>query len=446
MLPITSLLSVALVGLAKREATPNALVKQHAQKRKWRQTFRRYGALCKEAEQRWKQLALAEPQNMPMHEWSWMPLPPLLSTDPLNMLGAIGCTAAKGGNASGVVQATEALLAAMDECYKEIYARRAPSEVSSIVETQLRRIAVAAEEADSTGSISVRFLDACAEYLGRKGGEHWPLAAPCLFVASTLVAAGERWIVKDKTAIARTPLVIVRLMCEKGVRQWSDGKKNDERFEDHMESLFWYWNLPNLASMMQTLGSAAVNVGDSDYLYRVFDAYGWLGCSALKAGNRDTTAACVRALAQLGREARAKGLECHWDRCAIKPEDHARERIQWILTWISKADPAEQEGFLGICSQGLSRLSGYVTKILLTEEDGKPFFKMVTSKDPHTEGFSSEAGHRELDYSDSKMMKDFELYGFVGGSVMQGPTVPLRVEPTDEANSIGTSNKKEDER
>lgn len=163
MLPITALLSVALVGLAKREATPNALVKQHSRKRKWRQTFRHYGALCKEAEARWKQLGLAEPENMPMYEWSWTPLPPLLATDPMNMLGAIGCAAAKGGNASGVVQVTEALLAAMDECSGEIYARRVPAKVSSIVETQLNRIAVAAEEADSTGTISARFLDACAE-------------------------------------------------------------------------------------------------------------------------------------------------------------------------------------------------------------------------------------------------------------------------------------------
>lgn len=201
----------------------------------------------------------------------------------------------------------------------------------------------------------------------------------------------------------------MRILCEKGVRQWAEGKKSGQRLEGHEESLFWSWNLPKLAAMMQALGSAAVNAGDSEILYRVFDAYGWLGCSALKAGNRDTTAACVRALAQLGREARAKGLECHWDRCAIKPEDHARKSIEWILTWIPKADPGERKGFLGICSQSISRLSGVVTKYTMTEQDGEPPIEMATSKEAHVESFSSEAGCRKLDYSDPKMLKDFEL-------------------------------------
>jgi hypothetical protein len=36
----------------------------------------------------------------------------------------------------------------------------------------------------------------------------------------------------------------------------------------------WYWNLSTLAGMMKSLGTASVQNGDNNFLYRVFDACG----------------------------------------------------------------------------------------------------------------------------------------------------------------------------
>lgn len=427
MLPITALLSVALVGLAKREATPQALIHLLNRRGKWLEAFRLYGGKCREAEARWKKWAFTPPQNMPTHEWAWQPLPPLLPMDPIALLGAIGCTAAKGGNASSLVQTTTILLRALDDCHAEIRRSKLPSEVTTIVKTQLDKIALAAESSDPTGDLSQRFLDACAEYLGHKSEAASPLASPCLFVANMMVNSGIRWIGKGRSPIALPPLVVIRLLCEKGISSLAKRPSGANRDDDEMESLFWYWNISTLAAMMKPLGTASVQSGDSNFLYRAFDAYGWLGCSAVKANEFDLAGVCVRALAQLGREARAKKMECHWDSCAVRPDDHAGERILWIVSWVVKADEATQERFLGICSQGISRLHGRVTKFHIRCEGGQHKIVTEESEDSHIEGFSSEAGERSLDYSDHEMLKDFELHGFMGGTVVHGPTIPLQV-------------------
>ena len=427
ILPITALLSVALVGLAKWEATPQALINQLKRKKKWMETFRLYGSQCRDVEARWKKWAFAPPQNMPTHEWSWQPLPPLLPMDPIALLGAIGCTAAKSGNASTLVQSATILLSALDDCHSEIRKSKLPSEVTMIVKVQLQKIALAAESSDPTGDLSQRFLDACAEYLGRQAdASSPPLASPCFFMARMMVESGERWIRRDRAAIALPPLVVIRLLCEKGISVLAKRTGGTKPDDTEMESLFWYWNLTQLAEMMKALGTASVQSGDSNFLYRVFDAYGWLGCSAVKANEADLAGVCVRALAQLGREARERKMECHWDSCAVKPEDHARERIEWIVSWVVKADDALREKFLGICSQGMSRLRGRVTNLQIEKHGEESKIVFDASEAAHIEEFLSDAGGRSLDYSDHAMLKDFELHGIMGGVLVHGPAIPIQ--------------------
>lgn len=58
--------------------------------------------------------------------------------------------------------------------------------------------------------------------------------------------------------------------------------------------------------------------------------------------------------------------------------------------------------------------------------EGKKKFLKKLSKNAHKESFVSwSTGARELDYSDFSMLKDFELYGHMGGILVRGPNIPL---------------------
>jgi len=422
-LPLIALFSVGLVGLAKWEASPSALIRHLRGKRRQRRALRKFGSEIKENKSIWENYELISIKDMPMHEWNWIPLPPVHWSDPFSTLGTIGCMAAKGGKVDSLVQVTDTLLNALDLGAILLKKRKdVPREVLSIIKSQLEKLVIAAETADETGYASARFLDACAAYLGRKSTEKWPSADLCFFVAALMVKMGERWLKKGHPSIAKTPLIVVRLLCLKGV----DRSLKEDQSLDHVDSLFWVHNINGLAQMLKPLGSHAIEVGASDYLYRVFDAYGWLGCSCVKANERDIAATCIRALAQLGREARSKKLECHSERCAIRPEDHAKERIEWITSWILQAPEQTKKGWLELCSQGLSRLTGNVVKLGFSEREGKPIIEFGNSEEPHKEMFDSNGVCRELDYSEHDMLKDFELYGIMGSVLMQGPFVPFQ--------------------
>jgi hypothetical protein len=434
VLPLTAFLSLALVALAKHEATPDALIKRLSSKRKWRSSFRQHTRSININKEKWKQLGLSKSIDMPTHEYNWAPLPVVHDNDPFIMLGAIGRTAAKAGNTASVIRITEALLSALDACYSEACSKRKKgqfsNESSTIIKSQLQRLSLVAEDVDPTSEVSARFMDACADYLGRKACETSPLTDPCFFVSKIMVESGKRWLVKEEPETAQTPLIVIRLLCQKGVDEWF--KETNKNYDEQINSIFSPENTELLVHLLQGLGSVSIEVKNSNYLYRVFDALGWLGCSALKTGNNQVVASCVRSLAQLGREVRVKGLECHWDRCAVRPEDHAKERISWIASWIIKADDNQRDAWIALISQGLSRLSGKMTKVKITLVDNKYIIDDSPTHEPYVEGFSSPAGSRNLDYSDFSMLKDFELHGCMGFTFVQGPIIPLiRSSPDD---------------
>jgi hypothetical protein len=296
-----------------------------------------------------------------------------------------------------------------------------------LVESQVERIAVVSEDVDSTGNLSIRFLETCANYVTGKTKEHLPLASSWMFVVDTIVASGQRWLARKKPLPAKPALILLSQLCRKGMESY--GAIEHDKSDEYKESLFYPHTLGRLVARLKPLGSTAVEAGENDYLYRIFDALGWLGCSAAKSNNLEVAGECIQALAQLGREARAQGLECHWESCAVQPADHAGERIVWIATWIHKLSEKDRSSWLELCSQGLSRLTGQTRNITLKRKDDRWELQFNPSDSPHKERFSSDAGSRELDYSNFKMLKDFKLHGHMDGIVVQGSPVPIKVVP-----------------
>jgi hypothetical protein len=428
-IPVTGLLSIALVELAKYEASPEALVRNLATASRRKNAFKDYGKVVSARKTEWGKQKLSKPEDMPTHEWSWVPLPPPSKSDPFFLLGSIGCVASKASNAGVVVIVTQEMLKAYSEFYQVYDSTRnnIPHEVGGLIEAQLERLCQATET-DSTGYLSARFLDVCAIHLINASNTPDPQIHAFSFVAHLLANSGRTMIEKGHLDAARIPLIAIRQCCLKGVYEIAARAKDGK--EPDINSLFFDHTLGNVAAIIKPLGTAAITAGQSDYLYRVFDAFGWLGCTALKNGNREVTKTCLRALAQLGREARAKKLECHWDRCALLPEQHARERIQWVMSWITKEPEATRDSWLPLCAQALSRITGKEITLTVEKKGDQVRIVIQESDEEHMEGYSADGGSRQLDYSDINMLKDFELYGG-GGMVMQGPTIPFKIEKSE---------------
>lgn len=192
-----------------------------------------------------------------------------------------------------------------------------------------------------------------------------------------------------------------------------------------IEITMFHWRLPDLTNHIKRLGSFAIEKNDTEFLYRCLDAFGYLGCSAVKRRNTEVAKACLRALSQLGREVRFKQLECFWDNCPVRPEDHAVERIDWITSWVSQVPEDQRQNWAELLNCAYSRFYGKVfTLEFVKRPDGKVAIGKQLSEQKYIESYVMHAGARDVDYSDFTFLKDLEMHG-TRGVMMQGPIVPF---------------------
>jgi hypothetical protein len=170
------------------------------------------------------------------------------------------------------------------------------------------------------------------------------------------------------------------------------------------------YTLAGHARIMQELGEAAIANRNVHLLYRCLDGLGFLGCSAAKVNNPELGTACLLGLVQLGRIARKDDLPCFWDRCALTPEDHAEERIEWILTWIPRLDEKGRERWGRSIGEALSRLRGLETSVLCTETEGNWQPKVTYSEDPHIYRVNDHGRWRLYDFSDKNAVRELVIY------------------------------------
>lgn len=169
--------------------------------------------------------------------------------------------------------------------------------------------------------------------------------------------------------------------------------------------------LPFLSGFIKELGSKAVEINDSDFLYRCLEELGYLGCTGVKKNDVTTGKLALQYIVQLGRESRAHEMKCFWTHCALEPWEHAHERIWWLLSWVATLDKTTHRSWLDIFEIGYSRLLGFKVELTSGEKDGKIGFGIKETKEKHIEGFSKDSYYKSVDYSDFKELKELELWG-----------------------------------
>ncbi|KOH45351.1 hypothetical protein [Sunxiuqinia dokdonensis] len=191
-----------------------------------------------------------------------------------------------------------------------------------------------------------------------------------------------------------------RYLVQNGIINPPPKKEND----------FFMVHLPFLSGYIKELGSKAVVVNDSDFLYRCLEELGYLGCTGVKNNDVSTGKLALQYIVQLGRESRAKKMKCFWTHCALEPWEHAHERIWWLLSWVATLDESTHRHWLDIFETGYSRILGFKVELSSEEKDGKVGFRIKETNEKYVEGFSSDGYTKNVDYSDFNEIKELKLW------------------------------------
>jgi hypothetical protein len=296
------------------------------------------------------------------------------------------------------------------------------AELREYVYGALQRMILALQHDKGTVSLSRVAIDALAESviaktITQKQTQDFTFSA--LHLIETL---SQHCYESGSTSDIRVPIIVARQIVQKGMDDPPEAPKGQET---PIEIFEFHHNLPQLTNCIKRLASYAIEKGDSEFLYRCFDAFGWLGCSAVKCLDAGVATACLRALSQLGREVRVKRLECFWSHCPVRPEDHAMERIDWIASWVSQVPENNRQHWIGLLNCAYSRYYGKEISMEFGKDaNGEAKITKRFSEEKYIEGYMMHAAARDVDYSDFTFLKDLELHG-TRGVLVQGPVVPL---------------------
>jgi hypothetical protein len=407
ILPLVAFSSIILALIARRCADPLRRADVLVSEKRFMEFRKRIGAAAFLEIQRSEDLNLASVHVTPMHEWNYK-MPPVIDFfDPFESILALASAAAANGDAQVVDKAVVAMVRLVALSFD-----KAPLDLGNQIKADYRVFALIQEHArdrlyqtirilleiDKT----LRFAKALGSILARQIREEAAAERVNSDFSRALMNClsyfGEETYKKGSNGIAMRTLIVARECAEKGISMTPpDG---DILFND---------GLTLYSAIMHQLAEAALVKNDSEFLHRCMETLGFLGCSAVKANKSELGVACVQALVQISRKSRHLKLECFWTRCGMLPWQHARERIQWMLSWVARI-PAEQQAFwIRVFSEAYSRIEGHTRSVVLTMEDDEPFFRIHQSNEPHTVTYMDEATVT-YDYSDESMLRELQLY------------------------------------
>ena len=413
VLPALTCSSVALLALARRETNGEVVLARMVSSEKVTAYLEEFADKASQDEEALKKISLSKPQDMPTHEWDWQLSPQTDTEDPFDVLAAIGAVAVKNDDLRTFEACVETGLRRLDQAVA--YGMKHHGESFGILhrarahaEQSIRRLWISVREGDKGGAFARKLQDLLARYVITKADVSKQCSDEVFFALELMGNVAVRALNEGAMSLVLAPVVVARQIVQKGV---DDPPTTDKPInEKPIEELMFRHELSQLTNVIKRVGHEAIQIKDTDVLYRCLDAFGWLGCSAMKKNNHEVGRACLRAICQLGRESRAAKLECFWFRCALEPWQHAEERIGWILTWLFHSPKESHEKWLCSIAEAYSRLHGFKVTIKAEQEKGEPKFQTILSKESHTWGYSSCEGHRTIDYADFTFLKDWELH------------------------------------
>jgi hypothetical protein len=407
ILPIVAISSVVLALIARRCADPMQRVKSLLSKKHFEVFLSRLGAAAAIELQHVEDLQLSSVHEAPSHEWDYRVPPKVNFFDPFDSALALAFAAATNGDGQVFDEAVEAIVKMVEMATnKKVLVLdgglKADYKVLKLVTDHARDRLIQLVRM----TLDIDKTDRYAKGLGDVLGAHLRTEAANSrqtqdfargLMKSLCFLAIETYKRGWRTNAMRT-LIVARECANYGISHPPEAK---DVFFDHELILY--------PLTMYELAGAALDQKDAEFLYRCMETIGYLGCSAVKADKRDLGRQCAQSLVQISRRSRHLKMECFWARCGMLPWQHARERVDWMLTWVAHIPDDARQAWLDTFSEAYSRIDGNALTITLAEEDGKPFFRFNRGEKSHTMTYMDK-DTVTYDYSDESMLRDLQLY------------------------------------
>ncbi|GEM_PF-6097897 len=403
-LPVIAWGALGLFAFARRETSPRMILARLASNSAMERFAKNYRQASEERFAEFEALTLSHATS-PTHEWSWQVSPPASSQDPFFATYGLAVQSVRDGDVVAFQEALRTIISLYDATSRTASddADGSHSLLHSHAQQALRQFVIEATIRDKSGAFRKKVLDELALCILDQADDPKRIES-AQFALSTSVLVARYCLEDGQYEASLVPVAVGRQGAEKGLRLIRESDDIDDRMFEHQ--------LQGYVRHIQSMGHYAVERKDSDFLYRCFDALGWLGCSSVKVDCHDVGAACLGSIVQLGRESRAAAMDCFWDRCALLPIDHAKERIDWIATWVPKVKPEGRNWWLDSLAEAYSRILGKVTKVEMDQTDGTDGSRvsLTITKEPHTLSYASSGGVGEIDYSDPQQLKQMNLW------------------------------------
>jgi hypothetical protein len=414
MLPVAVFGAAILGFLAAHETQGTSILAERGSRGVMRRFLPALAESMAAALEEQEQQRLVPVVNLPTHEWTGLPTPtPLLEGDPVELVVGMADTALRVSDLATFDAAVQKLLSYWHEL--DAYSPQDSGAVKAYeIARALTKYLAAGQErmlrnvlkADASGAFANRLQGRLAEVVRNRAQREAQTSNAALTALYHMQVVSEHLL---QQRIHRGPIqavVIARQAAQKGL----------DRAGDAAEALLFRHSLASYADTIKALGQEAVRQKNSDFLYRCLDALGWLGCAAVQKEHRPVTIACLEGLAQLGRESKAAGLKCFWHKCALNPEDHAWERLDWIASWVAAstgipADSDKDAFALRPLEEAYSRLRGKACRLSIRRDrEGGPHVVIEKTNEPHRITFQRNGFSRTIDYSDPNELQEHVIY------------------------------------
>lgn len=407
LVPSVGVLGFILLVVAKKEVDIINIITKQTKRKRINQFF---ASFCFQIDKKLSEIEnvqLSELHDTPMHEWEWTIPPSQPSDSPLRLIESANSLAVRNKDidAFSEILARTFDLVEMAYQYKPKGNTNDDYKITRVLNNEtgsfVRRICIDAISDDKSCSFSKQIVSRASNRLVTLASHNKQTSDFSFLLLSLLNMVATHCYEKDQSEIALGLVSLSRKIVNKGLDRV---KSDDIEFSQYQHLL------PQLTYHIVQMGSLAIKKESSETLYRCLDAYGWLGCAAVKKRNYNVALKCLRSLAQLGREARAVNLECFWSRCSITPWGHAEERIGWIFSWLAKMDEKEREIWLSAVKEAYQRLLGFQVELKIEQNEGKANLNIMKKKEKHTITYMDHGHERTIDYSDYSFLKDMEMY------------------------------------
>lgn len=403
IIPVLAYMLIFLLILSSEESNPRYLLRRKLRDKAISRFLKLYEIRAKEQIDHLKKLEFSKVDETPMHDFGESKYQTVLTkNNPFDFINEVIGISIQNTDIDKFECTIEGYFILIDKVINHKITKKSDFKfkIQKLVNNSFEKLAISISGYPNNKNLQNIFLEKTSIYLKEKALQYEQTNEVYLNIIGSLTNFAKKILDLDNRDGALLIVSLNRQLAQKGI--YDPPREQEDRFFE--------LHLPTFPAQIKSIGQKAVELKNSDFLYRCLEELGYLGCSAIKNNHYHVGVECLQSLVQLGREARANNVKCFWRHCMLETIDHADERIWWMLSWVTHLDEKSQKQWVETFQTAYSRLRGFKREIEIAEENGNKGFRFKDSEEPYKESFSKDNYFKTVDYSDFNEIKEFKLY------------------------------------